>query len=543
MKGWHDVAVGMCLVGALLAGALAMSAQETVRPDHVGVPQDWSSRQVVFSLDGLVQHPELLNREPRIMHQVMQRWSGPDWGLFRGFDAVPASADSTHRDWNVAIGGGRVAPFMFPAKYSYDPGAPPSCTNDYVVFALNTQGALGGQANLIGLNNLYSGTGGSCGAAPTVLFAYNVTTVTLGKNATSPVLSLDGTKIAFVETSANASVFHVLTWTAGQGAIQSAVNPGGAMTSLPLAASGSTRSSPWVDYQNDVAYVGADDGKVYKITGVFKGTPALAGSPWPVQIGTSAFPLQTPPVLDSSRGVLMVGNGNGNLYSINVATGAVSSIAIGKFRALEAGVIAPPIVDVTNGTTFVVSANDGTSAVLVEVDTGTLTQLAKARIGIGSASGTDIKLFQPALDNNYFNNPSTGKIRLCGTGSGADTTPWQYAFSFSGRVMNTTPVFSAQILNSTTARCTGWTEFFNPNINGGTDYFFFGLLNDCGGGNTGCIKERVSDSQTVTFNLTSGPSGVVVDNYSNANPQTSNIYLTNQHAPNRAYKLTQNGLN
>jgi hypothetical protein len=543
VKGWHGVGRAVCWVVAMSAGMLYMSAQELRSSNHVGAPQDWSSRQVVFSLDGLVQNPEILNREPRIKHQIMQRWAGPDWGFFRGFDAGPDVADSAHRDWNVALGGGRIAPFMFPAKYSYDPGAPPSCSNDYVVFALNTQGTPGGQANLIGLNNLYSGTGGSCGAAPTVLFAYSVTTVTLGKNATSPVLSLDGKKIAFVETSANASVFHVLTWTAGQGAIQNAANPGGAMTSLPLAATGSTRSSPWVDYQNDVAYVGADDGKIYKITGVFKGTPALAGSPWPVQIGTSAFPLQTPPVLDSSRGVLMVGNGNGNLYSINIATGAVNSIAIGKFRALEAGVIAPPIVDVTNGTTFVVSANDGTSAVLVEVDTATLTQLAKARIGIGSASGTDIKLFQPALDNNYFNNPSTGKIRLCGTGSGTDTTPWQYAFGFSGRVMNTNPVFSAQILNSTTARCTGWTEFFNPNINGGTDYFFFGLLNDCGGGNTGCIKERVSDAQIVTFDLASGPSGVVVDNYSTANPQTSNIYLTNQHAPNRAYKLTQNGLN
>ena len=200
------------------------------------------------------------------------------------------------------------------------------------------------------------------------------------------------------------------------------------------------------------------------------------------------------------------------------------------------------MVDVTNGTTFVVSSNDGNSAVLVEVDTATLTQLAKASIGKGSASGTNIKLYQPAFDNNYFNDPGTGKIRLCGTGA-ADGTPWQYAFGFNGTVMNTAPVFSQQLLNSTTARCTGWTEFFNPNINGGTDYFFFGLLLDCGGGTTGCIKERVSDTQIVSFTLNNGSSGVVVDNYSTANQQYSNIYLTNQKAPNSAYKLTQNGLN
>jgi hypothetical protein len=544
VKGGPGICGVVCCIVVLSGGALYISAQGTGNRSHPGVPQDWSSRQVVFTADGLVQHPELLDREPRVLHQVMQRW-GSQLGYFRGVDLTSnSSAGTIQRDWNFALGGGRLAPEMFPAKYSFDPGAPPSCQNDYVVFALNTQGVTNGQANLVGLHNLYAGNGGLC-TGPNEYFAYNTTTIAgAGKNATSPVLSTDGTKIAFVETSANAAVFHVLTWTAGQGTMQNAANPGAAMASLPFAASGSTRSSPWIDYQNDTAYVGADDGKVYKITGVFKGTPALAGSPWPVQIGTAAFPLQTPPVLDSRLGLLMVGNGNGRLYSINIATGAANSVAIGQFRALDAAVFAPPIVDVTNGTTFVVSPNDGTSAVLVEVDTATLTPLAKGRIGVGAASGTDVKLYQPALDNNYFNNPGAGKIRLCGTGA-ADATPWQYGFSFSGRIMNTTPVFSQQLLNSTTARCTGWTEFFNPNIpvNVGTDYFFFGLLLDCGGGNTGCVKERVSDTQIVTFNLNNGPSGVVVDNYSTANPQTSNIYLTSQKAPNRAYKLTQNGLN
>ena len=541
MRSWRGICGVVCCIVVLSGGVLYISAQGTGNPDRVGVPQDWSSRQVVFTRDGLKQHPELLNHEPRILHQVMQRW-GSELGYFRAPD-LPSNtpAGTIHRDWSFVLGGGRLAPEMFPAKYSFDPGAPPSCQSDYVVFALNVVGVTNGQANLVGLHNLYAGAGGLC-TGPNEYFAYNTTTVAGGKNETSPVLSELGDKIAFVETIATRAIFHVLTWTAGQGTMQRAANPGAAMTSLTFAASGSTRSSPWIDYLNDTAYVGADDGKVYKITGVFKGTPALAGSPWPVQIGTPAFPLQTPPVLDSRLGLLMVGNGNGRLYSINIATGAVNSIAIGRFRALDAGVLAPPIVDVTNGTTFVVSSNDGTSAVLAEVDTATLTLLAKGRIGIGAASGTDVKLYQPALDNNYFNNPSTGKIRLCGTGAG-NVTPWQYGFSFTGRVMNTAPVFSQQLLNSTTARCTGWAEFFNPNVSGGTDYFFFGLLLDCGAGTTGCVKERVSDAQIVTFNLNNGPSGAVVDNYSTGNPQTSNIYVTDQKAPNRAYKLTQQGLN
>jgi hypothetical protein len=536
VKDWHDVGRAVCWTTLLFVGVGLVWAQETGSPNRIGVPQDWSQHQLVFSRDGLALHPEVADGEPRILHQVMQRW-GSESGFFHGAQiAADPISGSINRDWNVALGAGRLAPLMFPAKYSFDPGAPPDCTNDYVVFALSTQGVTGGQANLVGFNNLYSGSGGICGAAPSVMFAYDVTTVTGGKNATSPVLSLDGKKIAFVETVSTDAVFHVLTWTAGQGTITRAAAP--TMTSLHFSAGGSTRTSPWVDYVTDTAYVGDDDGHVFKINGVFKGTPTLAGAPWPVTLGTVPY-LLTPPVLDFGRGLLMVGNGNGVLFSINTATGAVQSLTVGT--GAGRGILGPPIVDPTNGTTFVVTSNDGTSgAALVEVDTATLTVLAKGHIGIGSRTGTTVKLYQPALDNNYYNNPSTGKVRLCGTGA-ADITPWQYAFGFSGRIMNTAPVFSRQLLNSNTARCTGWTEFFNPNINGGTDFFFFGLLLDCGGGSTGCVMERVSDTTLIKADVDNGPSGVVVDNYSTAG-QAASIYLTNQHAPNKAYKFTQNGL-
>lgn len=540
MKAGLGICGVVCCIVVLSGGPLFVSAQGNGHPNRIGVPQDWSSRQVVFTADRLAEHPELLNREPRILYQVMQRW-GSELGYFKGLNAPSnSSAGTLHRDWNFAIGGGHLAAEIFPAKFSFNPGAPPSCQTDYVVFALNTQGVTGGQANLVGLHNLYAGAGGAC-TGPNEYFAYNVTTITGGHNATSPVLSADGTKIAFVETTPNAAVFHVLTWSAGQGTMQNAANPGAAMTSLNFVASGSTRSSPWVDYQNDTAYVGGDDGKVYRISPVFKGTPAVVTS---YALSTKPAFLLSPPVLDSKLGYLMVGSGNGKLYQVNIATGAVTSITIGGGTVNQA-ILAPPTVDVLNGTTFVVVADDGASgAFLVQLDTATLTVLAKAGIGLGShnPSRTAVKLYQPALDNNYFNPPNPGKIRTCGTGA-TDITPWQYAFGFTGRVMNTTPVFKAQILNVTDATCTGWTEFFNPNIppNVGTDYFFFGLLADCGAGTTGCIKERVSDSQIVTFNLSSGPSGVVVDNYSTA-AQASNIYLTDQHAPNRAYKLTQNGL-
>jgi hypothetical protein len=496
---------------------------------------DWSSHSVIFTLDGLARDPGLLNKEPRVRHEFMQRFQPPAAQSWSEGGPISGSTTVHTRDWSVALGKGHVSANMFPAKFSFDPGAPPSCANDYVVYGLATAGSTGAQANLVAFNNLYAGTGGLCGAAPTVLFAYNVTSATGGKVLTSPVISLDGTKIAFIESLGTSAIFHVLTWTAGQGGITTAAAP--TMTSLTFSTTATTTTSaPWVDYSSDIAYVCGDDGFVYQITGVFHGTPTLSGAPWPVAAGVRPL---SPPVLDNRLGMLMVGSKNGSLYQINIANGALATLVVGVHGGTTPGIVGAPIVDVTNGTTFVVSANDGTSGVLVEADTATLLQLAKARIGLAAQSGTGMFLYQPAFSNNYFVNPSTGNVNLCGTGA-ADTTPWRYSFGFTGRLMKTTAASKQQLLTSTAATCTGWTEFFNPNIGGGTDFFFFGLTRDCtGAGTSGCVASLAGATLT-TAAINGGPSGIVIDNYSTAG-QASSIYFTAEKL-NSAYKLTQNGL-
>jgi hypothetical protein len=544
---------------AVLSMAAGLWAQEGAAPRHTGVPQDWSQGHIVFSRDALARHPELIYREPRILYQAMQRWQAPNANVFHGADPHAASVnDSGQRDWSLPLGS-KVAGHMYPAKFSFDPAAAPDCLNDYVVFgmvATDTPGASGGHANLVALNHLYvnsNGTGFCAGfTAPTVLFAYNITTVTGGRISTSPVLSEDGTKIALVESVPGTSpqaIFHVLTWTGGQGAIKNAAVPG-SMTSLTFSpTSNCSSSSPWIDYATDVVYVGSDKGNVYKITGVFKGTPVLAGGTWPVTVHTN-FHL-TPPVLDAGRSVLMVGSSDGVLYKIDTTTGvlASSSLRVGKKGGTSSGIVVPPIVDGTSGTTFVVSANDGTSAVLVEADTASMTQLAKARIGLGSFGGTVLHIYDPTLSNDYINDPSTGVIRLCGTGL-ADTTPWQYAFGFTvpgtQPILDGSPSFSRQLLTSLNARCTGWTEFFNPNVGvSGTDFFFFGLTQDCTGTGQagGCVAETTGNTGITTATVNGGPSGIIVDNYASPTyyPQASSIYLTSENV-GTAYKFTQNGL-
>ena len=459
-----------------------------------------------------------------------------------------------HRDWNVDLGLGRLSVNMFPAKYSFDTGAAPDCVNDYVVYGLNRVGVDGGQANLVAFNQLYTGTGGGfCGAAsPSVMFAYNITTGG-GRILTSPALSLDGTKIAFVESVGGAggsAIFHVLTWATGpgNGDILAAATPGtlntASMTSITFSpTAGDLRSSPWIDYNTDTAYVGDDAGNLYKFTGVFNGSPALAGPPWPVALTLTNIRL-TSPVLDKNLGVVLVGAQDGTFFSVGVSGIPVKAVLVGSGGGTNPGIKAPAIVDVSTGKSFVVSSNDGdTGGVLVQVDSASMTEIAIGQIGEASQSGTAIDLYQPAFSDAYYTDPSTGVARLCGTGA-ADTTPWQYSFGFDGSgVMITTPVSSSQLLASTTARCTGWTEFFNPNVGAGTDFFFFGLTEECTGAATsGCVVVRNGDGSLTKVDIAGGPSGIVVDNFS-ALPQASSIYFAGETGPpNTAYKLTQVGL-
>jgi len=551
-------ACGVVAVLSLVLFALAtiMCAQETVAPKRTGVPQDWSQRHIVFSRDALARHPDLIYREPRVLHQMTQRWQAQNSYVFDGAGPVPVSeaVPGHSRDWSVNLGG-RLLPNVYPAKFSFDPGAPPDCINDYVVFGLASSGVDGGRANLVAFNNLYSGTApvGLCGTAPTPLFAYNITTSPGGRILTSPILSEDGREIGYVESFHTSAIFHVLTWTANQGTPSAAAPAPATVLSVPIPATVTT-SSPWIDYSSDTVYLCGDNSEVYQITGVFRGTPTLTQSSfWPVTVNTKNYHL-TSPVFDSVLGMLMFGSANGTLNRINTATGAFTTQPIGKIGTTSPGIMAPPIVDITNGTTFVVSADDGRSAVLVEVDTASMAVLASVPIGLGSAiplaggTATPLRLFEPAFSNDYYNDPSTGAINVCGTGA-QDDTPWQYVFGFteSGNkpVLQPASSFSQQLSASPTARCTGWTEFYNPNINAGTDFFFFGLNADCttvgGGAPDGCVVAlNGGDNTFIKATVDGGPSGIVVDNYSMAG-QASSIYLMAGKL-NTAYKFTQSGL-
>jgi hypothetical protein len=219
-------------------------------------------------------------------------------------------------DWGANIGAmssitllnANNAPPMYPAKYSFDTSQQPSCTNDFAVFATGAQGTSTGvnpTPSIMAFNQLYSSQGGGspagyCGTSgPTVAWAYiNVTCATSTTNSSdrilsSPVISSDGTKVAWVTSNGKVQILTIGT-TGNNGTSTSTAKcienaPGGTGTSpnnavLNSVTLGNPKNNPttvtlsqlFVDYNSDSAYVGDDDGYLHKITPFFTATGALS---------------------------------------------------------------------------------------------------------------------------------------------------------------------------------------------------------------------------------------------------------------------------
>ncbi len=350
---------------------------------------------------------------------------------------------------------------MFPAKFNFYINNMPDCTNDFVVYGLNVASSAT-QANLVGVNNLYSGSGGTCGTAPTVYWAYRASTAA-GKITTSPVLSLDGTKVAFVESTGSQSILHVLAWKASNGTVTSPIVPTTVttvvgcttpcMSSLTYDSShGTTLSSPFYDYQasTDTLWVGNDNGKLFQITGVFTGTPTVSNSNGWLASGVTVAATgikMTGPILDANSGNIFIGGSDGKLYSVSSSTAAVNgSIAVGSGSANGGGIVDSPIIDGSNGTVLSYAAANAanvggttfaanTSAVVVQTTTA-LGSPKVATIGEGSlGTTTNLNVVSGSFDNAYFNWPGSGvnpgHFYAIGTTSTV-TSPTLYQLGYSG---------------------------------------------------------------------------------------------------------------
>jgi hypothetical protein len=266
---------------------------------------------------------------------------------------------SIHKDWSMSDGTTAIAANAFPAKYSFSTTTA-SC-NDYIVYPT---GSAPTSATVIAYKNVYAGT--CTGTVPTVAWAYN----TGGASTLSPVLSPDGTQVAYIQVNANIASLVLLKPLLTSGGtvaapaaatLQSAANyrscTAPCYTTITLSGSpNDTNSSPFYVYGADLVYVGDNNGEIHKLTGVFSGTPAEASTGgWPVTASTQTSPILTSPVYDSGASqLLFVGDASGYLHSITT-TGATTQTVLTSNQVVcgTAGMVDPPIIDSSTENVYV----------------------------------------------------------------------------------------------------------------------------------------------------------------------------------------------
>jgi hypothetical protein len=418
-----------------------------------------------------------------------------------------------------------------------------------------------GQPTIVGFNQLYS----SCGtipllpapqtqAVPATFWSYNTGNGTLIQ--TSPVLSIDGTQIAFVQgtgTAGTTATLVLLKWsstvpvgTVGVPTAPTSVTPANyractapCMSTLVLSGTpANTNSSPYYDYANDILYVGADNGTLHKFTGVFNGTPAEAGAgtpTWPITV--SSGNILTSPVYDSGTGLVFVGSKagaatGGRLHSVNATSGAVlSSGQLALFNTV--GVRDAPIVDSTAKKvyTFVGSDLTNKSAVYQFSTASSISGLTSPVAKVGLAVATSV-LYSGGFDNTYWaSTPAspTGNLYVCGSINATSLRPTLWKVPIANNAMGT-PVVGPTLVGAN-AVCSPITEV----MNGANDYIYASVT--AGGNQAGCTGACI-----YAYNLTGltwgtaavpaaglaatgGTSGIIVDNIS-ATAGASQIYYS-----------------
>ncbi|MGO9863054.1 MAG: hypothetical protein ACLPLR_05545, partial [Terriglobales bacterium] len=441
-----------------------------------------------------------------------------------------------------------VQPNMYPAKYSFS-ATSASCT-DFVVYPMGTAGAATA-ASIVAFSNLY--TGGCSGTVPQAYWGYNTSG---GMVTTSPVLSEDGAQVAFVQVSGTTASLVLLKWAANNGTPTLPVTPTAATLAtyrsctapcmVTLAFSGShndTFSAPFYYYNGDMLFVGDDSGNLHKFTGVFNGTPAEAGNPWPENLSASKL---SSPVYDNTTGNVIVGDFGGVLHSVPASGGTVySTVSIGD--VIADGLL----VDSSAGKIYAFVTTNSYAGSGVAVGANAVYELSTNFTSITGASGKAVGtggalyyLYAGTFDNVYFSSSTaTGNLYAVGN-TGVTTGATLYRIPIASSVMGT-PVAAVTGLSVNAAGAYPWPspliEFCNNGASpctasstattAGTDYVFFsvnqGNVAGCtAGAGNGCVLSYNVTTTTVTqshtgLNVTTpggngcwATGGIVIDNSS-----------------------------
>jgi hypothetical protein len=351
---------------------------------------------------------------------------------------------------------------------------------------------------------------------PSVYWAYN----TSGQILTSPVLSLDGTQMAFAQTTGGAGSLVLLKWAASPG--ETVASPGSPTTVLPAAYAtcaapcmttiallggalldDDTTSSVYYDYGSDTAWVGDSRNYLHRFSPVFSGTPAEVGAPWPVQLQPLDATALASPVYDSGSGNVFVGDKGGYFYSVSAASGSVT-----QSSQLDhgTGIVSGPLVDSTAHVAYVFSSKDGLgNAAVYSFAAGFTGGSAGSEVAVGASAATPNSLYEGELDSAYENSTNaSGNLYVCGN-TGGQPTLYQVHIAAGIPV---SAVAGPALTTTTTTGCSPVTDFLNPNATGGATEFIFasaqtdGKSTPCSGG--GCIMNFKSTPWKASTGYTVG---------------------------------------
>jgi hypothetical protein len=414
-----------------------------------------------------------------------------------------------------------------------------------------TAGTLAGGANgasIVAFDNLYKV--GCSGTVPSVYWAYN----TGGTISTSITLSGDGSQVAFVQINQDGigntvglAELVLLKWKASATDTVNApttlatnVTPAlyrgctaPCMTRIPFTTpTTDTNSSPFYDFTpgSDKLYVGDDAGELLQFTGVFRGTPAQSGAPYPVTLTVGAT--TTSPVFDQGTGKVYIADTVGLLYGVDVTTGTVTTS--GQLATPIQGFTGAPVVDSSAGFVYLFTADNnatncgaGGLPAVYQIPVGFVNGGVGSNVTLGTAgvSCSDaVPMYDGEFDNLYYSSASgnAGHLYVCGN-PGGNPTLYQITITGAGALgaVNTGPE-----LGTTNFPCSPLTEVFNTGTN--KDWIFmsvqdFGVTTapiTCPA-TAGCIMSfdvttgailTPAKATTAAVSAPGGASGVVLDN-------------------------------
>ena len=623
----NAIAVAMTAVFmlGLMTAAMAQEANESITVGGVkitGLPDDWSYHHVVFSDPGTAEQAiqkgayerwfGVVNN-PRYVIQQLERRAPARGPASADVDRIEEEArlaaslqkakdpyllasqkggaqrkDASERDWSQGLEAGQPMQAAYPAVWSAS-FTQANCLTDNVVYVTGKAGS-SSAASVVAYYNLYSGCptgGGNPPSVPSIYWAYN----TGAAAYTSPVISPDGTQIAFVQYSSvyissvvlikwaqststqNESITHPLTLTsqssgsAYRNCIPSAAVP--CMYTMTLNHMDSY-SNAYYDISTDKLYVGDNSAYLHSFTGVFNGIPsATEASGFPVRLrhGSSGFYDLTSPVVDDNTGLVMVGNLAGSAFWVTTSGTVSASTSTSSKCAGTSGMNDSPLIDSTAQREYVFFDDVAISgSYFDQIDeynfAATPPNTLVSRVNVGNSEASAGKcdhayFFSGNFDNVYYQSmdPPSGNLWVVGNSIGPSTL---YQVPITSNVMSTSATSIATLSNSSSlGYASPVTEFCNNNVsnctsNGtqttsGTDYLFFsvyeGTLSGCTStGANGCvvaynITVPASPSLVATLNKSTptlypsleATGGIVVDNSLSSPAGTSNVYFNTRN--------------